>query len=167
LIAYLGDPDENGGSVEEPLEPHLHFGVRAGQSVDYPGRGEWRFMAGWIRLCPQDLGWLQPSVVITSQEIPVGGYPQPKVGFLTRWGFELLVSGIYAVGGAGMLAYAIRKKSRLFLIFPGIIVITSGIVFHNNGMVSTYALLVIGILIMAFGIYHYIRRLTPKLLDQS
>jgi len=89
------------------------------------------------------------------------------VGFLTRWGFELLVSGIYAVGGAGMFVYAIRKKSRLFLIFPGIIAITAGIVFLNNGMVSTYALLVDGILIMAFGFYHYIRRLIPIRLDQS
>jgi len=57
LIAYLGDPDENGGSKKSPLEPHLHFGIRAGQRDDYPGRGEWRWMAGWIRLCPQDLGW--------------------------------------------------------------------------------------------------------------
>ena len=30
LIAYLGNPDENGGSAESPLEPHLHFGIRAG-----------------------------------------------------------------------------------------------------------------------------------------
>jgi murein DD-endopeptidase MepM/ murein hydrolase activator NlpD len=157
LIAYLGDPDENGGSVESPLEPHLHFGVRAGQTADYPGRGEWRFQAGWIRLCPQDLGWLQPSLVITNQEIPVGGYPAPATGFLTRWEFELLISGIYAIGGAVMLVFAIRKKSRLFSIFPGIILVAAGIVFHNKGMVSTYTLLVIGILILGFGIYHSIR----------
>ena len=31
LIAYLGDADENGGSKEQPLVPHLHFGIRAGQ----------------------------------------------------------------------------------------------------------------------------------------
>jgi hypothetical protein len=30
-LAYLGDSDENGGSAEQPLEPHLHFGIRAGQ----------------------------------------------------------------------------------------------------------------------------------------
>jgi murein DD-endopeptidase MepM/ murein hydrolase activator NlpD len=167
LIAYLGNPDENGGSVEEPLEPHLHFGIRAGQSVDYPGRGEWRFMAGWIRLCPQDLGWLQPSLIITSQKISTGGYPQPKVAFLTRWGLELFISGIYTIGGAGMLVYAIRKKSRFFMIFLGIIAIAAGIVFRSNGMVSTYTLLVIGILILAVGIYHYIRRLNLKPLDQS
>ena len=167
LIAYLGDPDENGGSAEEPLEPHLHFGIRAGQTADYPPRGEWRFMAGWIRLCPQDLGWLQPSLVITSQEIPAGGYPQPDVEFLIRWGFELLISGIYTIGGAGMIAFAVRKKLLFFLIFPGMIIIAAGIMFHNNGMVSTYTLLVIGILIMVVGIYLYIRRLTPKPFDQS
>ena len=167
LIAYLGDPDENGGSVESPLEPHLHFGVRAGQTADYPGRGEWRFQAGWIRLCPQNLGWLQPSLIITSQEIPVGRYPAPDPGFLTRWGFELLISGIYAIGGAGLLVFAIRKKSRIFLIVPGIIVTAAGIVFHNKGMVSSYTLLMIGIVILAFGICFYVRRFTPKPLDQS
>ncbi len=158
LIAYLGDPDENGGSAESPLEPHLHFGIRVGQMADYPGRGEWRFMAGWIRLCPQDLGWLQPSVVITSQEIPAGGYPQPRVGFLTRWGFELLLTGMYTLGGAGMIAFAAWKKVRFMTVFPGLIVIAAGIVFRNNGMVSTYALLVLGIVITAAGIYQFIRQ---------
>ena len=63
LIAYLGDSDENGGSTEQPVETHLHFGIRAGQTEDYPPRGEWRYMAGWIRYYPQDVGWLQPSEV--------------------------------------------------------------------------------------------------------
>ena len=36
LIAYLGDSDENGGSQEQPVETHLHFGIRAGQTADYP-----------------------------------------------------------------------------------------------------------------------------------
>ena len=55
LIAYLGDSDENGGSSEDPLTPHLHFGIRAGQRTDYPSMGEWRWQAGWIKYCPQDL----------------------------------------------------------------------------------------------------------------
>ncbi len=158
LIAYLGNPDENGGSAESPLEPHLHFGIRAGQTADYPSRGEWRFMAGWIRPCPQDLGWRQPSAVITSQEIPAGGYPQPNVGFLTRWGLELLLTGAYTLGGAGMILLASRKKIRFLMIFPGLLVIAAGIVFRDNRMVSTYALLVSGILITAVGIYQLIRR---------
>lgn len=166
LIAYLGDPDENGGSEESPLEPHLHFGIRAGQTADYPARGEWRYMAGWIRLCPQDLGWLQPSQVITSQEIPAGGYPQPKMGFMTRWGSEGLITSIYTVGAVIMLIFGVRKKNRFLLLFPGLILVTAGIVFHNNRMVSSYALLVIGILILAIGLYYFIQRSIPKSLNR-
>ena len=88
LIAYLGDSDENGGSSEHPLEPHLHIGVRAGQRADYPGMGEWRWQAGWIKLCPQDLDWLQPSAVITSQEIPAGGFPEPASWIAIEEPFE-------------------------------------------------------------------------------
>ena len=55
LIGYLGDDDENGGSIDNPLVTHLHFGVRVGQSRNYPGTGEWRWMAGWIKNCPTDL----------------------------------------------------------------------------------------------------------------
>jgi murein DD-endopeptidase MepM/ murein hydrolase activator NlpD len=167
LIAYLGDSDENGGSEEDPLEPHLHFGIRAGQTADYPSKGEWRFMAGWIRLCPQDLGWLQPSVVITSQEIPDGGYPQPKVGFLTRWGLELLITSIYTVCAVSGVIYGVRKKIRLLLLFPGILMIAAGIVLRANRMLSSYVLLVIGILIMVVGIYYFVRRPKPMPLDHS
>jgi murein DD-endopeptidase MepM/ murein hydrolase activator NlpD len=158
LIAYLGDPTENGGSVDEPLEPHLHFGIRAGQTADYPGRGEWRFMAGWIRHCPQDLGWLQPSLVITSQEIPVGGYPPPKVNFLTRWGLELLITSIYTIGGAGMLAFVIKKKLHFLFIFPAGMVMAAGIVLHNNRLLKTYTLLAMGIALAAFGAFSFLRR---------
>jgi len=158
LIAYLGDPDENGGTAEVPLEPHLHFGIRFGKVTDYPSRGEWRFMAGWIRLCPQDLGWLQPSLVINNQEIPSEGYLQPKVGFLTRWGLELLITGIYTIGGVGVLVVGVRKKSRFFLLFPGIITTAAGIVFHNNRMISTDTLFVAGILLIISGIFLYLRR---------
>ena len=163
LIAYLGDSDENGGSVESPVVPHLHFGIRAGQTADYPAKGEWRYMAGWIRLCPQDLGWLQPSVVITRQEIPAGGFPQPKAGLLIHWGSELLITAIYAIGATGMLFFAFRKKWRFMLILPGILVITAGIVLHNNEILSTYTLLDIGLLLAAAGILLYFRLLKKKL----
>lgn len=167
LIAYLGDSDENGGSEQEPLEPHLHFGIRAGQTADYPTRGEWRFQAGWIRRCPQDLGWLQPSLVIANQEIPTGGYPQPRVGILTRWGLDLLITSIYTIGGACMLIFAVRKKLPFLLLFPGIIAIVAGIVFRSKGMMSSYTLLVMGILIVAAGIYIYLRRPIPKPQDRT
>jgi murein DD-endopeptidase MepM/ murein hydrolase activator NlpD len=162
LIAYLGDPDENGGSKKNPLVPHLHFGIRAGQTADYPGKGEWRFMAGWIHPCPQDLGWLQPSLVITSQEIPAGGYPQPEVGFMTRWGVEIIVTAAYGLSGTVMLIMGIRKKSKIAILFPGPILILAGVVFLNNRMVSTYTLLGIGIVMMICGIYAYIRQSGQK-----
>jgi len=167
LIAYLGDSDENGGSAKNPLEPHLHFGIRLGQRADYPAKGEWRWMAGWIRPCPQDLGWLPPSDVITSQAIPPGGYPQPSPGFLTRWGIELLITGSYTVFGVGMLLFAVRKNWPFFLFFPGILLIAAGIVLHNNGMLSTYSLLVIGILIAGIGCLWFIRRLKPEGIPSS
>ena len=165
MIAYLGDPDENGGSKEKPLEPHLHFGIRAGQTADYPARGEWRFQAGWIRLCPQDLGWLQPSLVIAGQEIPAGGYPQPEIGFLTRWGLELLVFIAYAIGGVGMLLLAIKKKLRLMALLPGTIVTAAGVVLYNNRTLNTYGLLLLGISMLVVGIYYSIRWPASKKLD--
>ena len=166
LIAYLGDSDENGGSKEQPVDTHLHFGIRAGQTTDYPAKGEWRYMGGWIKLCPQDVGWLQPSLVITSQEIPAGGYPQPKVGFLTRWGLDLLITSLFTIGGVHFIVIS-RKKTRFLLLIPGFIAIVAGIVLHNNGLIRSYMLLVIGILILAVGIYYYIRRPIAKLHDRS
>ena len=164
LIAYLGDSDENGGSKEQPLVTHLHFGIRAGQISDYPSRGEWRYMAGWIKLCPQDVGWLQPSLIITSQEIPAGGYPQPHVGFLNLWGLDLLFTSLYTIGGV-IFIVTNRKKSRFLLLIPGFIAILAGIVLHNNGVMKSYMLLVIGILILAIGIYYFIRRPIPPQQD--
>jgi murein DD-endopeptidase MepM/ murein hydrolase activator NlpD len=157
LIAYLGDSDENGGSAEQPVETHLHFGIRSGQTGDYPSRGEWRYMAGWIRYCPQDLGWLQPSLVITSQEIPAGGYPQPKVGFLTRWGLELLIIGSYTLGGATMIAIGIRKRLPILVFFPGGLLIVVGVILTNRRILSTYSLLAFGIVLVILGSVIYFR----------
>jgi len=162
LIAYLGDPDENGGSKKNPLVPHLHFGVRAGQTDNYPSKGEWRFMAGWIYHCPQDLGWLQPSLVITSQEIPAGGYPQPKVEFLTRWGVEIIATVAYGLGGTVMLIMGISRKSTFLMLFPGPVLTLASILLYREHMVSTFALLGIGIVITACGIYAYIHQSKQK-----
>jgi len=162
LIAYLGDSDENGGSAESPVETHLHFGIRAGQRADHPGKGEWRFMAGWIRLCPQDLGWLQPSLVITSQEIPVGGYPQPEVNFLTRWGIEILIICAYGLGGMIMIIMGIKKNSIFSMLFSGPVLILASILFYRGHLVSTFVLLGVGIIVMTYGIYAYIRQSKQK-----
>jgi murein DD-endopeptidase MepM/ murein hydrolase activator NlpD len=166
LIAYLGDSDENGGSKEQPLDTHLHFGIRAGQTADYPAKGEWRYMAGWIKLCPQDLGWLQPSLVITSQQIPAGGYPQPKVGFFTRWGLDILFASLFMIGGL-LFIVSNRKNTRFLLLVPGFIAIVAGIVFHYSRLNGSYMVLVVGILILAIGIYYYIQRSTPNPQNRS
>jgi len=166
LIAYLGDSDENGGSKEQPLVTHLHFGIRAGQITDYPAKGEWRYMAGWIKLCPQDVGWLQPSLVITRQEIPAGGYPQPKVDFLIRMGFDLILASLYTIGGVFFILTN-RKKTRFLLLIPGFVAIVAGIIFQNKGLLRSNLLLVIGILILVVGIYYCIRRPVTKHHDRS
>ena len=166
LIAYLGDSDENGGSKEQPVETHLHFGIRTGQVADYPAKGEWRYMGGWIKLCPHDVGWLQPSLVITSQEIPAGGYPQPKVGFLTRWGLDLLIASLFTIGGVHFIVTS-SEKTRFLLLIPGFVAIVAGIVLHNIGLLRSNMLLVIGILILAVGIYYSIQRPTPKPQNRS
>lgn len=158
LIGYVGDSDENGGSKEQPVLTHLHFGVRAGQVADYPARGEWRYMAGWIKLCPQDVGWLQPSLIITNQEIPDGGYPQPEVGFLTQWAFELIFASFFTVSGIIMIHQVSRQKSRFLLLLPGIFIILAGIFLNNNGLIRGYMLPAIGILILVVGIFMFIRR---------
>ena len=157
LIAYLGDSHENGGSLEHPLEPHLHLGVRAGQRADYPGMGEWRWQAGWISPCPRDLGWLPPSAIITSQEITAGGFPEPAAGFVAKWGVELLLIGIYLFGGVCMLVFAIRKNKTYVLVPFGVILLAAGWIFYNKGTKMSYALFAMAILFSTIGIYRFIR----------
>jgi len=162
LIGYLGDSWENGGTRERPVQTHLHFGIRAGQTRDYFPIGAWHYMGGWIKPCPQDVGWLQPSVIITNQEIPTGGYSQPKVGLLTRWGTELFIVVGYGFGGTAILIAGIRKKSKITILLPGPFLILAGVAFLNNRLVSTYALLGIGIVMMVWGIYAYKRQSRQK-----
>jgi len=162
LIAYLGDPDENGGSVDSPLVPHLHFGIRTGQTLDYPYRGEWRYMAGWIRLCPSDLGWLQPSVIITDQAIPESGFTQPQVPFFSQWGIEILMTLLFTIFCVGMFVNIFKKKMRYSLIIPGLIVTAAGIVMYNIGFFRTYTLLIVGIVFMVAGLYLFMRPSSPN-----
>jgi hypothetical protein len=158
LIGFLGDSDENGGSAEHPLRTHLHFGVRAGQRSDYPGMGQWRWQAGWTRPCPQDLGWLQPSAIITGQDIPAGGFPEPAEGFVVIWGLELLFAGIYLFGGVGVLVYAIRRNKPFVLVLNGVLLMTAGWISHSKGTRLSYALLAMSVLLLAIGIYEIVRR---------
>ena len=161
LIAYLGDSHENGGSAKHPLVPHLHLAVRAGQRADYSSMGEWRWQAGWIKSYPPDLGWLQPSVIITSQVIPAEGFPEPTAGFLEIWWNELLVAGILIIGGVCMLVIAIKKDKHFLLVIFGGILFAAGILFATRKrVVVSYAVFAMAALFSAVWIYEFIRRFT-------
>ncbi|MFC1846502.1 M23 family metallopeptidase [Chloroflexota bacterium] len=149
LIAYLGDSDENGGSAENPLIPHLHFGLRAGQRVDYPGLGEWRWQAGWIKYCPQGLGWLQPSLVIINQEIPTGGFLKPSVGFLEIWWFELILFTIILLGALVSFILLTRKGKPIFLVFYSVFLALATWFSFAEELKVSYALLTLCILLIA------------------
>ena len=157
LIAYLGDSDENGGSKKNPLVTHLHFGIRAGQRTDYSGQGEWRWMAGWIKSCPSDIGWLTPSQVITGQEIPPGGYPMPKGNFFEKWRGEIILWSIYLVGGAVALIDSLRKKNRIIPITFSIVMVLAGWYFSIKGTRIQYALYVLAVVGFGVVIYQYIQ----------
>lgn len=116
VIGYLGDDWENGGSRDEPLVTHLHLGVRVGQRTDYSGRGEWRWMAGWIRSCPTELGWLQPSAVIAGQSFPQGGFKGPAGGLFERWWTETLFIGAYLLGAVWWIILGVRKRKPALLL---------------------------------------------------
>ena len=158
LIAYLGDSDENGGSRENPMPTHLHLGVRAGQRSDYPGGGQWRWMAGWIKPCPQDLGWLQPSAVISSQEFPVGGFQPPESPFFEKWVVEIVMSSFYLVGAFSMLIFGTRTDKPYLLLLSGGVLLAAGIYFGSRGWKMSFVLLGLALILAVSGIYMLIRR---------
>jgi len=158
LIGYLGDSHENGGSLEQPLEPHLHLGIRAGQRRDYPAKGEWRWMAGWIRPCPADVGWLHPSEVISGQSIPEGGYPMPNTDFLAMWGVETLFGLFYLASGLGMLIYAPRKNKPFLLVFGGVVIAIAGLLFLKSGWRISPLMLVLAVILLFSGVYQLLKK---------
>jgi hypothetical protein len=163
LLGHLGDDHENGGSADKPLVPHLHLGVRAGQRSDYSGVGQWRWQAGWITHCPMEIGWLQPSLVISSQEVPAGGFPDPPRRFLAAWGVELLLAGIYLFCGACMLVFAIKRDKPLVLVIAGGFLIVAGLfVLRTKGMAVGYVLLAMALLFLIVGVYRLARRVPAR-----
>ena len=162
LIAYLGDSDENGGSSEQPLTPHLHFGIRAGQRADYPSMGEWRWQAGWIRYCPQDLDWLQPSLIIVNQDIPPSGFLKQASGFLSIWWSELLLYGFLLIGATFAFIFIIKRGKPILLVFNiGFLVLVTWFAFSKELKIS-YALLGICILLVLIETFKFIRRFTQS-----
>jgi hypothetical protein len=167
LIAYLGDEDENGGSSENPLEPHLHLGVRAGQRVGYPSQSAWRWQAGWIKPCPVDLGWLQPSVIITQQEIPIGGFPKPAAGLFTLWWIEILFGSLYLIAGVGTYIYATQRNKSVLLIVSGSVFLTAGYFFYADGWKMSMILFPMGVGLLGFGLRNFYRSARGLKIEQS
>jgi len=135
LLGYLGDEWENGGSREHPLRTHLHLGVRAGQRTDYPARGEWRWMAGWIKPCPSDLGWLQPSGIIAAQAVPEGGYPAPEGNLLERWSVELIILAATGAGVIWWIIVASRRRSWIITAIVAGFAVIGGLYFTHRGFI--------------------------------
>ncbi|MFC2032586.1 M23 family metallopeptidase [Chloroflexota bacterium] len=162
LIAYLGDSDENGGSSKQPLTPHLHFGIRAGQRADYSSMGEWRWQAGWIKYCPQDLGWLQPSLIIVNQDIPPGGFSKQASVFLSIWWNELLLSGFLLIGATFAFMVIIRRRKPILLVLNiGFLALVTWFTFSKELKVS-YVLLAICIMLVLIETFKLFRRRTQS-----
>jgi hypothetical protein len=157
LIGYLGDADENGGSEKNPLRTHLHFGVRVGQRSDYPGMGQWRWQAGWIKPCPQELGWLQPSLVIVSQDIRSHEHHQSIANLFTKWWLDILFTAIYILGGICMYVVSEKQEKPIVIVVAGFFLFGAGWVFIRKGMLLSYLLLFIAVLFILMGIYKLIR----------
>lgn len=153
VIGYLGDDDENGGSADNPLVPHLHFGLRAGLRSDYPGRGDWRWMAGWIDHDPGALGWMAPSRWLAAQQVPLGGFRVPPSSLIDKWGPDLILFGLLTIGTIGWIAFASVRRSPLLLVYYGTVML---IVLHVIGAKGPDTVIlvfrVIGIVSLAVGI---------------
>ncbi len=157
LLAYLGDPFENGGSRKNPLPPHLHFGIRAGQRTDYPGKGEWRWQAGWIRPRPTDLGWLHPSDIINAQHVPAGGFEHAAGDLFEVWGIELILISIYFIGGACVLISATRRRKPWMLIVAAAICLVAGWVLGGRGLQLARAVYIVAAVLAAVGMWGIVR----------
>jgi len=159
VIGYLGDDDENGGSAEQPLVPHLHFALRAGQRSDYPGRGDWRWMAGWIPQDPQALGWMPPSQLLAAQQVPEEGFGVPPSGLIDKWGEDLILFGIIVTATIVSIAFAATRRSPWPLVYYGIALLIALHLIGGKG--PDAAILVfraIGVALLAIGIALTIRR---------
>lgn len=157
LIAYLGNPYENGGSRERPLRPHLHFGIRSGQRAAYPSMGEWRWQAGWIKYCPQDLGWLQPSKIISEQRIPDGGFHNPESKFLAIWWLELLWSLFVLIGAVSALRVTIFSKNRVLVLLFSIALPLATWYLLSRGLMISYALLAVCVALVIIRFFKIMR----------
>lgn len=156
LLGYLGDPDENGGSAENPLRPHLHFGIRAGQRADYPGQGQWRWMAGWIRLCPADVGWLQPSSILRLESPPAETYQTVRGDFLSVWTGDLVLLIPYLIGGPAVVLSSWRRNQPWFLAAGVVVILIAGFIFRTKMPIISPVIMAISVIMAVIGIYRFV-----------
>jgi len=158
LLGYLGDEWENGASRERPLITHLHLGVRAGQRAGYPGGGEWRWMAGWVKPCPSDLGWIRPSDVIAAQIVPDGGFTAPEGKLLERWSVELILLGLTAGGVFTWIAIGVHRRSWIIPVWVSGLAVIGGLYLMRRGYVlvpyGLYTAALIGVIAAGLTAYH-------------
>ena len=159
VIGYLGDDDENGGSADQPLVPHLHFALRAGQRSDYPGRGDWRWMAGWIPQDPQALGWMPPSQLLAAQHVPEEGFGVPPSGLMNKWGEDLVLFGIIVTATIVSIAFAATRRSPWPLVYYGsALLIALHLIGGKGPDAAILVFRLIGVAVLATGVALAIRR---------
>lgn len=158
LVGNHGDEDENGGSPDKPLIAHLHFGIRTGQRVDFPSACKWRWQAGWLKPCPQSMGWLQPSLVFITQSIPQGGFSAPEVSFSLHWRFELFMGLCDLAGGLGILVSIRRGGKDISLHNYGLIAFVAGAILRQRSVVLGNGLFVFAALSLIFNIVLRLRQ---------
>ncbi len=161
LLGYLGDEYENGGSRKDPLVPHLHFGIRVGQMFEYPGKGDWRWMAGWIKVCPVSTGWLEPSSVIMNQGVPIDETAKPT-GYLAGWWMDALFAFVYLFGGAIMSVFAWRYRKLRLLSIYGLLLVGVGLFFLRKQVVIGLVLLAVAAVFLLTGGWHLVALLRRR-----
>lgn len=162
LIGYVGDPSEySTGSKSSPV-PRLHFGIRTGQWVNYPGLGDWRGEGLWVRRCPQDLGWLHPSITISSQIIPAGGFSEPGAGFFAMWWLDLLVSSAFILAGGALFLLSRKWGRPILLIFAALLMFAAGTLFYATGSVLYNVFLFATVILVTMTIEKFVLRKQKK-----
>ena len=114
-------------------------------------------MAGWIKPCPSEVGWLQPSRIITGQEITLGGFPEQKAGLIEMWKGEFILTGIYLIVGLSIGYNSWKAKNPLYLIIYGCTMILGGWYFSTRGTRVNYGLFAMAGISITSAIYQYIQ----------
>jgi len=167
LIGHVGDPDEFSSRRGVTSDPFLHFAIRAGQWGDYPGLGMWRGEGFWVRRCPQELGWLHPSVTITLQTIPAGGYPAPDAGFFVRWWPDLLVTALALLVAVGMVLVSRKWNRPLLIVIPAVLLFLVGSLLYAAGSALGHVLTMATVVVITIGVQTSVDRYRKRKVRQD